>query len=120
MWNMEANYTEIEEKEDLLLMAYAEQDGAVISNTWFIDSGCSNHMRGDSRMFFSIDTFFSHSLMLGNNTRMKVVGKGMMKLVLHTCQSLKKSSQCVGQLQQLQEKGIYVVFQDGVCNLYHP
>lgn len=42
-WEKRANYVEVEEEDDFSLMAQVD-DEEVKSITWFIDSGCSNHM----------------------------------------------------------------------------
>jgi len=45
-WNKEeANYAELDETEELLLMATVEK-GSKRNGAWFLDSGCSNHMCG--------------------------------------------------------------------------
>ena len=74
--NKEANYAELEEEDEMLLMAYVEKHEAKRSAAWFVDSGSSNHMCGTEGMFSSLDRTFSHTVKLGNNTRMKVTGKG--------------------------------------------
>ena len=58
---------------------------------------------------------------------MKVMGKGAVKLTLHGVgctisnvywgPELKNNLLSVGQLQ---EKGVAVLFKDGVCSIYHP
>lgn len=45
--NTGAHYAEIEEKEEVLLMAHVELKGTKREDAWFVDSGCSNHMCGD-------------------------------------------------------------------------
>lgn len=40
----EAHYAEMNEEEEVLLMAFVELQGAGRTDMWFIDSGCSNHM----------------------------------------------------------------------------
>lgn len=127
MWNKEANYAELEEQDELLLMAYSELHATTRSDAWFVDSGCSNHMCGKPGMFTNLDTSFSHSVKLGNNTRMKVIGKGVVKLVLNGISYAISDVYCVPELKnnllsvgQLQEKGVAVLFQDGVCSMYHP
>ncbi|XP_047335471.1 uncharacterized protein LOC124938997 [Impatiens glandulifera] len=80
-WNKEANYVELEEDE-LLLMAYVDDFERKRRDVWFIDSGCSNHMCSEKDMFSSLDLTFSHSVKLGNNIRMQVSGKGVVKLEL--------------------------------------
>lgn len=127
-WNKEANYAEVEEDEDeLLLMAYEELHEDKRSDVWFLDSGCSNHMCGNQGMFSSLDTTFSHTVKLGNNTKMKVIGKGVVKLVLKGISYVIGDVYCVPELKnnllsvgQLQEKGLGLLFKDGVCSIYHP
>ncbi|KAF2301922.1 hypothetical protein GH714_030433 [Hevea brasiliensis] len=123
----EANYAELEEEDELLLMAYVELHETSRSDAWFVDSGCSNHMCGNSKMFSSLDTDFTHSVKLGNNTRMKVTGKGVIKLFLQGVCYTVSDVYCVPELKnnllsvgQLQEKGVAILFKDGVCSLYHP
>lgn len=76
-WEEEANYADLEEKEEMLLMAYIEEEENddrseagmeeiaekllqmaysgehenLRRKAWFLDSGCSNHMSGDQRLF---------------------------------------------------------------------
>ncbi|KAF2320058.1 hypothetical protein GH714_022688 [Hevea brasiliensis] len=125
--NKEANYAELEEEDELLLMAYVELHETNRSDAWFVDSGCSNHMCGNQEMFSSLDTSFTHSVKLGNNARMKVTGKGEVKLSLKGVCYTVSDVYCVPELRnnllsvgQLQEKGVAVLFKDGVCSLYHP
>lgn len=126
-WNKEANYAELEEEDELLLMSYVELHEAKRSDAWFIDSGCSNHMCGNQGMFTSLDTTFTHTVKLGNNTRMKVTGKGVVKLMLNGVCYVFGNVYCVPDLKnnllsvgQLQEKGVAVLFKDGVCSVFHP
>ncbi|KAF2283986.1 hypothetical protein GH714_017769 [Hevea brasiliensis] len=81
----------------------------------------------DLEMFSSLDTSFTHSVKLGNNARMKVTGKGEVKLSLKGVCYTVSDVYCVPELRnnllsvgQLQEKGVAVLFKDGVCSLYHP
>ena len=71
-WNKEANYAELEEHEDVLLMAYVEEHEAMRNDVWFLDSGCSNHMCGDARMFSELNESFRQQVKLGNNSRITV------------------------------------------------
>ena len=79
----EANYAELDEEEDMLLMSYVELYKARREDAWFLDSGCSNHMSGDPTMFNELDENFRYSVKLGNNTKMNVMGKGSVKLLLN-------------------------------------
>ena len=44
--NKEANYAELDEEEEMLLMSYMELYKAKREDAWFIDSRCSNHICG--------------------------------------------------------------------------
>lgn len=74
--NNEANFAELDKEEEMLLMSYVELYEARTEDAWFLDSGCSNHMCGDRTMFNELDENFRHSVKLGNNTKMDVMGKG--------------------------------------------
>ena len=80
--NKETNHAELDEKEEMLLMSYVELYKAKRKDAWFLDLGCSNHMCGDRTMFNELDENFRHSVKLGNNTKMDVMGKGSVKLLL--------------------------------------
>lgn len=79
-WDKEANYAELEEEEEMLLMAYVEGSEARREDVWFLDSGCSNHMSGNKNLFCELDESFKHRVKLGNNTRMEVTGRGNVRL----------------------------------------
>ena len=57
-------------------MSYVEMQGATRDEVWFLDSGCSNHMSGDVKWFTEIDKSFQHSVKLGNDSKLAVMGKG--------------------------------------------
>lgn len=93
---------------------------------WFLDSGCSNHMCGDKSKFNEMDELFKHVVKLGYNTKMSVFGKGNVKLninvAIHVIQDVfyvlefKNNILSIGQQQ---EKGIIIMFNSGMCNIYH-
>ena len=125
----EAHYAEMEE-EEVLLMVYVELQGAKRSEAWFVDSGCSNHMCGNQKMFTSLDTTFSHTVKLGNNHKLNVNGKGAEKLVLQGVSYIITDVYFVPELRnnllsvgELQEKGLDVLFKGGdqkTCCIFHP
>ncbi|KAH0765356.1 hypothetical protein KY290_001315 [Solanum tuberosum] len=111
----------------MLLMAYTELHKAKRSDAWFLDSGCSNHMCENQDLFSSLDTTFSHTAKLGNNTRMRVTGKGTVKLFLQGVYYSIGNEYWVLELTnnllsigKLQEKELVVLFKDGACNVHHP
>ncbi|KAJ9565577.1 hypothetical protein OSB04_001543 [Centaurea solstitialis] len=126
-YEKKANYAEEEEDEEMVLMAYVDTKNAKWEHVWFFDSGCSNHMSGDKSWFCDLDEGFRHSVKLGNDIRMNVMGKGNVKLDIngmsHTLANvyyipeLKNNLLSVGQIQ---EGGIAILIKDNVCRLYHP
>ncbi|GAA0153731.1 hypothetical protein LIER_11900 [Lithospermum erythrorhizon] len=95
--------------------------------TWFMDSSCSNHMCKSEELFSCLDKSYKHSVKLGNNTKLSVAGKGIVKLKFNNVtyaigdvyfvSELKSNLLSVGQLQ---EKGLIIVFKGGNCNVMHP
>ncbi|KAI5411610.1 hypothetical protein KIW84_056615 [Lathyrus oleraceus] len=77
-WEKKANYAEFEEKdeEEILLMYYVEIKHGEKEEVWFLDSGCSNHMSGNKRWLLDLDEGFRHTVKLGNDSRMTIIGKG--------------------------------------------
>ena len=82
-WEKSANYTELDEEEEMFLMSYVEVNNSKREDVWFLDSGCNNHMCGNKQWFSNIDEAFKHSVKLGNNTRMGVMGKGNIRLEIN-------------------------------------
>ena len=136
----EANYAD--EEDEMLLMAYVEEEAeedmemAMVTQTeghedkrrksWFLDSGCSNHMSGDQRLFTDLNTNFKHSVKLGNDKRLEVVGKGNVKLVLSGAAYTIRDVYYIPELKnnllslgQLQEKDVTIIIQRGVCKMFH-
>lgn len=150
-WDGEANYATLDEQEDMLLMAVIEEDEreeeleAIVEEnremvlmtnteskeelrkkTWFLDSGCSNHMTGDKTVFTSFDLKFKHSVKLGNNKRMEVTGKGNVKLKLNDTSYTISDVYYVPELRnnllslgQVQEKKLVIIIREGSCKIYH-
>lgn len=79
-WEKRANYVELEEEDELLLMAHVELNKANREDVWFLDSGCSNHMTGDKDWFCNLEGDFTRTVKLGNDMRMSVVAKGSIRV----------------------------------------
>lgn len=72
------NYTEIEEEEHMFLMTQMEPNEAK-EKTWFLDSGCSNHMCVNNQWFFNFDGDFHQFVKLNNNSKLEVLGRGTIR-----------------------------------------
>jgi transposase InsO family protein len=118
---------ELDDEEELLLMAHVQMGGSSREDVWFIDSGCSNHMTGNKKWFISLDENFSHAVKLGNNARMQVMGQGSVKLRVQGRTQIVSNVFYVPDLTnnllsvgQLLKKGLKVVMQKGTCKIFHP
>jgi hypothetical protein len=125
--NLTANYVELDDENEMLLMSYVTLAKTTRNDAWFLDSGCSNHMCGYRGMFSYLDENFQHSVKLGNNSRMAVVGKGRVKLMINGIRHVVNDVYYVPELKnnllsigQLQERGLTIVIKNGVCKIYHP
>ena len=108
-------------------MAYVEEHEAMRNDVWFLDSGCSNHMCGDARMFSELDESFRQQVKLENNSKITVKGRGNVRLQLNGFNYVLKAVFYVSELKnnllsigQLQEKGLAIMIHDGLCKIYHP
>ncbi|KAF2318018.1 hypothetical protein GH714_041345 [Hevea brasiliensis] len=117
----EVNFAE--GQEELLLMAYTTTGIANNEDTWFLDSGCSNHMCGKKEYFFDFDANFRDSVKLGNNSSLLVKGKG--NILMHGIAQIITSVFFVPELKnnllsigQLQEKGLAILFQHNKCKSF--
>lgn len=80
-WEESANYTELDDDEELLLMAHSDmKEKALDKEVWFVDFGCSNHMCGVKEWFHEIDEGFQTTVKLGDDSKMLVKGRGDIKL----------------------------------------
>ena len=125
--NKGSRYTELNPEEERLLMVHAGLQKRNRNDVWFLDSGCSNHMCGEQGMFTNLDTSFLHSVKLGNNNRMRVIGKGNVILVINGVNHVLNEVYHVPELSnnllsigQLQENGLAILFKGGFCKIYHP
>ena len=115
-----------ETKEEMLLMALVDQKEIALAHTWYLDSGCSNHMCGDKSLFYEMDSSFTESVKLGNDSKLGVQGKGRIRFevkdILFTIPEvfyvpeLKNNLLSLGQLQ---EKNMTVLIKHGICKIFH-
>ena len=116
-WEQKANYAEFEEKEEeLLLMSYVEKKHGEKEEVWFLDSGCSNHMSGNKEWFSNLDEGFRHTVKLGNDSRMNVMGKGCVRMQVNGVTQVIANVYYIPELKnnllsirQLQDKGLSIL-----------
>jgi len=56
-------------------LSYVEKKHGEKEEVWFLDSGCSNHMSGNKEWFSNFDEGFRHTVKLGKDNKMNVMGK---------------------------------------------
>jgi hypothetical protein len=49
-------------------------------NAWIIDSGASHHMDSTKAVYYSLDAFKGHPILMGDNSPVKVIDKGRIEL----------------------------------------
>ena len=69
---------------------------------------------------------FRHSVKLGNNTKMDVMGKGSVKLLLSGVNHIVAEVYYIPKLRnnllsirQLQERGLAILIKEGMCKIFH-
>jgi hypothetical protein len=60
---------------------------------WLLDSGCNNHMTGNRELLSCIDSSISYDITLGDDSLVKVQGKGIVAIL--TKHDVKKDKQCL-------------------------
>lgn len=125
-WEKNAHYAELDETEEMLLMAHAELDDKTNDELWLLDSGCSNYMTGNKQWFTDIDEDYQQTVKLGNNFKMAVVGRGNIRLHANGITQAITNVYYVPELKnnlisirQLTGKGVSVLIQNGECRCYH-
>lgn len=116
-----------ETSEEMLLMAYTDADTTIGETSWFLDSGCSNHMCGRKELFSHLDETFRKSVKLGNNYSLCVMCKGQIHITINNVTQILTEVFYVPDLcnnllsiGQLQEKCLVILVQHNKCKIYHP
>ncbi|PKU63413.1 Retrovirus-related Pol polyprotein from transposon TNT 1-94 [Dendrobium catenatum] len=114
---------EVEKSEDTMFLTHSKEYGDS-GDVWFIDSGCSNHMTGNRRLFVTLDNSIQSEVRTGDDNKLFVEGKG--DILVQTRKGEKKISDVfyvpnlkhnllsVGQLNQ---KGYVLMFSLNTCTI---
>jgi hypothetical protein len=107
-----------------LFLSYDKAENGT-KDIWYLDSGCSNHMSGNKKLFSTMDGSFKSKIKLGDDKALEVVAKGAMEV--HTKEGMKsvKDIYYTPQLKhnllsvgQLCEKNYKVVLENQQCTIY--
>ncbi|KAA8550126.1 hypothetical protein F0562_001810 [Nyssa sinensis] len=110
-----------QEVEDQLFVATCFATSSS-SESWLIDSGCTNHMTYDKEMFKELESTTITKVRIGNGDHIAVKGKGT--IAIESCLGTKTISdvlyvpeidQNLLSVGQLIEKGFKVIFEDRHC-----
>ena len=112
-----AHIEENDEEQLFVATCFAAKNNS--SDSWLIDSGCTNHMTNDPTRFIEINKTFISKVRIGNGQLILVKGKGTVEIESLTC--LKHISdvlyvpyidQNLLSVGQLLEKGYKAFFED--------
>ncbi|KAG6535304.1 hypothetical protein ZIOFF_000269 [Zingiber officinale] len=110
-----------DQDEDQLFVATCFASN-VETESWLIDSGCTNHMTNDKELFKDLHPTKITKVRIGNGDYISVKGKGM--ITITNCSGTKLISEVLFvpeiyqnllSVGQLIEKGFKVVFEDNFC-----
>ncbi|KAK8916713.1 hypothetical protein KSP39_PZI022778 [Platanthera zijinensis] len=98
-----------------------------IDNTWFIDSGCSNHMSPNEKIFINLVPAKKTHVILGDGKGLEIAGTGTVAVLskdgqvnhiegVHLVPKLSQSLLSVGQLMR---SGYTITFDGEYCHIMH-
>ncbi|RVW87522.1 Retrovirus-related Pol polyprotein from transposon RE1 [Vitis vinifera] len=118
-WRPDAAVEELQDEQLFVVSCFATSSS---SETWLIDSGCTNHMTYDQGLFKKLDKTVTSKVRIGNGAYLAIKGKGI--VAIEGCTGLKLISnvlyvpeinQNLLSVGQLLEKGYKVLFDDNHC-----
>ncbi|KAF3650971.1 putative DNA damage-inducible protein 1-like [Capsicum annuum] len=87
--NLKSQRSEVEEYEEFLFMAMAVTR-LNDENTWFLDSGCTQHMTSKREYFTELESA-KGSVKLADKTKLEIVGKGTVAIKAPKVEMIKRS-----------------------------
>ncbi|XP_073224852.1 uncharacterized protein [Cicer arietinum] len=117
--------SDLEETEEanICLMANTDETEVGCQNIkkkpWFLDSGCSRHMKGDKRSFPSFTKTDGGLVTFGNNDQAQIKGKGTIgnkkSAKINDVQYVERFKHNLLSISQLCDNGFEVVFKPNIC-----
>ncbi|XP_022019233.1 uncharacterized protein LOC110919268 [Helianthus annuus] len=118
---------ETDEGNDETLFMIFSMEEVTKEDCWYLDSGCSNHMTGNKRLFTTLNESERREVRTGDNKRLEVLGSGDVTIKVRGVEKkvpnvfyvegLKHNLLSVGQLMQ---KGYEVNFHNHACVIKDP
>ncbi|CAL2266063.1 unnamed protein product [Prunus armeniaca] len=119
------NYAnEMEETGNLFYVCNAATD-VKVNHSWYIDSGCSNHMTGDEGLLVNIQRDLTSKVKMGTGEVVPVAGKGTLviktklgKKHIHEVMLVPGLEEKLLSVGQMMEHGYHLVFGGNMVNVY--
>ncbi|XP_056164508.1 uncharacterized protein LOC115692343 [Syzygium oleosum] len=114
----------VQQEVDQLFVAFCFSSSTPCDN-WLVDSGYTNHMTIDEKLFIDLDKSLKSRVRIGNGEYLEVKGKGT--IAIESCGGTKLVSNVmyvpeINQnlliVGQLVEKGFKVIFEEGKCLIF--
>lgn len=119
-----ANLTEEDERSNNMFYACHAASEAR-SDTWYIDSGCSNHMTSNEKIFQDIDKSVTTKVKLGDGSLVEAEGLGTIAVntkkgtrLISDVLLVPKLDTSLLSVGQMIEKGYSLVFEGDSCTIY--
>ena len=101
-------------------------DNIGTENSWFLDTGASNYMSGERRVFCELDTSVVGKVRFGDNSVIDICGRGIVffkcktdeHLILSQVYYIPKLKSNIISLGQLDESGNKIVIENSVMKIY--
>ena len=89
---------------------------------WLVDSGCTNHMTSDEKLFINLDKSIKSRVRIGNGQHLAIEGRGTVTIkscvwikLVYDVMYVLEIDQNLLSVGQLVEKGFKVTFEEGKC-----
>ncbi|TXG57853.1 hypothetical protein EZV62_015682 [Acer yangbiense] len=123
--NNHANFSE-EQNDDNVNLFYASQAITdVKDNIWYLDSGCSNNMSRNNKIFLDIETTVRSKVKLGNGFIVESKGKGTILIetkrgprYIRDVLLVSDLEQNLLSIRQLVENSYHVCFENNACKIF--
>ncbi|CAL2236277.1 unnamed protein product [Prunus armeniaca] len=119
------NYANQVEVTGTLFYACNAVTGVKLNNSWYVDSGCSNHMTGDERLLIDIRRDVTSKVKMGTGETVQVAGKGTLVIETKTGRKHIQEVMLVPGLEenllsvgQMMEHGYCLVFGKGMVTIF--
>ncbi|KAL5553110.1 hypothetical protein UlMin_040511 [Ulmus minor] len=95
---------------------------SIDKSDWYFDSGCTKHMTGDIRNFYSLDDFGTGTIVYGNGKISNILGVGQVDITglpsMDKVCYIDKLAVNLISIGQLCDSGFKVLFDEYYCNIY--